>query len=418
MARPRKARYAKPRPSFPLTPYKGGWCKKLGGRPRHVCGHVPPDEALSIWESRAVEFRTLYEKPEAAVPPVAGLAVRVVVGRWLQRMRTRMELGGVTAGHFSKCRRDGTLAIDALGGTTLAEGLGPDQMFLVRQAIDAGGGAVSHRRQRAMIAKSIFTFAYDENWIEQPPRFGKRYWEDLREKVTRRVGYDSGKRFSRSECRHLLVAIGRKLKKIERDKRLKPRHWSGYERGITSARQLRAMMWLALNGGYHASELAELEKSDVDFDKGRIETPRPKTGVDHRVPLWPETIAALRSVMAERPDDPLLFRTSHGKVWARDEVRMRPDGSIRAIHRCNAVAGAFTSLMKEAGMHRAGRGFHGLRHTHRSMSGNARDPNAEKVLIGHQVKGSEAVYEHVDWKRLERVASVVHDWLRSSADVA
>lgn len=69
-------RYEKPYPDFPLTPHKRGWCKKINGKVVVICGHVPPHEALEIFQQKTP---ALYAKPKPSVvvavdvgaPPVA-----------------------------------------------------------------------------------------------------------------------------------------------------------------------------------------------------------------------------------------------------------------------------------------------------------------------------------------------------------
>jgi hypothetical protein len=52
-------RYKKPYPSFPLTSHKKGWCKKINGKVKVICGHVPPKEALEIFRRRFAELYSL-----------------------------------------------------------------------------------------------------------------------------------------------------------------------------------------------------------------------------------------------------------------------------------------------------------------------------------------------------------------------
>jgi hypothetical protein len=47
--------------------------------------------------------------------------------------------------------------------------------------------------------------------------------------------------------------------------------------------------------------VARLPLSAVDLDAGVIDFPRPKTGIPRRCPLWPETAAAIRELLAKRP---------------------------------------------------------------------------------------------------------------------
>ena len=46
-------------------------------------------------------------------------------------------------------------------------------------------------------------------------------------------------------------------------------------------------------------------KSSIDLDRGWHHFPRPKTGIERKCSLWPETIEALRLVLDERPEPKL-----------------------------------------------------------------------------------------------------------------
>src|SRR5262249_37859885 len=67
-----------------------------------------------------------------------------------------------------------------------------------------------------------------------------------------------------------------------------------------------------------------LPLSALDLDKGWVNFPRPKTAIERRIPLWPETVAALREALAERPAPKdtahvgLVFITRWGESWAKD----------------------------------------------------------------------------------------------------
>ena len=65
--------------------------------------------------------------------------------------------------------------------------------------------------------------------------------------------------------------------------------------------QLRAMILLGINGGFGNTDCAELPIAALDLDVAVIEYERPKTAVQRVVPLWPETVTALRAVSASRP---------------------------------------------------------------------------------------------------------------------
>jgi integrase len=82
-----------------------------------------------------------------------------------------------------------------------------------------------------------------------------------------------------------------------------------------------AMLLLAINTAMGPTDLAMLPVAAVNLESGWLDFPRRKTGVARRVPLWPETIAAVREVLDARPEpkrgnDGLLFLDATGKGYA------------------------------------------------------------------------------------------------------
>ena len=65
------------------------------------------------------------------------------------------------------------------------------------------------------------------------------------------------------------------------------------------------------------TELACLPTEAVDLTTGWVTYPRRKTGINRRIPLWAETIDALKAAQAQRPeplfpaDKPLFFISRH-----------------------------------------------------------------------------------------------------------
>lgn len=145
-------------------------------------------------------------------------------------------------------------------------------------------------------ARVLFKFAWDERLIEQPVHFGQAFNRPSAKQL-RRVRNEAGPRlFTAEEIRRILA---------EADP------------------QMRAMVLLGINCGFGNTDVASLPQSAVDLDAGWIEFPRPKTEIPRRIPLWPETVEALREAIAHRPkpkdpdDEDLCFITREGNPWVR-----------------------------------------------------------------------------------------------------
>lgn len=61
-------------------------------------------------------------------------------------------------------------------------------------------------------------------------------------------------------------------------------------------------MLLAVNCGFGNSDCGTLPLSAIDLKGCWINCHRPKTGVNRRCPLWPETVTAIKAALASRPE--------------------------------------------------------------------------------------------------------------------
>ena len=58
--------------------------------------------------------------------------------------------------------------------------------------------------------------------------------------------------------------------------------------------QMQAMIWLGLNCGFGCTDCSELKWKNLDLENGRVDFPRGKTGIARNLPLWPETVDAIK----------------------------------------------------------------------------------------------------------------------------
>jgi integrase len=152
-----------------------------------------------------------------------------------------------------------------------------------------------------------------------------------------------------------------------------------------------------------------------------IDFPRPKTGIQRRCPLWPETVRALNDALADRPEpkDPadagLVFITKYGKPWHRKgEIKQAEDQGRDTADLGNRPISLETGkLLKRLGINgRKGLGFYTLRHTFRTVADEAKDQPAADYLMGHEVAHMSSVYrETISDVRLRAVADQVRAWL-------
>lgn len=144
--------------------------------------------------------------------------------------------------------------------------------------------------------------------------------------------------------------------------------------------KMQAMIWLGLNCGFGCTDCARLEWKNLDLDRGRVVLARKKTGVPRNLPLWPETIEALRHVPRSGS---LVFYTREGHPWIRTSLKTAADGTGKYTT-VNAISSMFSRVLKKARMHvPAGTGFYTLRRTAATLAARSGDPFAVQRLLGH-----------------------------------
>jgi integrase len=171
-------------------------------------------------------------------------------------------------------------------------------------------------------------------------------------------------------------------------------------------RQLHAMILLGINGGLGNSDCGKLTLDRMDWKHGTLNYPRPKTGVDRVVPLWPETAAALRRGLEVRVEPPaerwhdLVFTTERGRPW------------LGAERRSDVISTRFRRYARAAGIYRDGLSFYTLRHTFLTVADEVRDEAARDRIMGHVTEGMAENYrQQVMLDRLRAVVDHVRDWL-------
>ena len=144
--------------------------------------------------------------------------------------------------------------------------------------------------------------------------------------------------------------------------------------------QMRAMIWLGLNCGFGCTDCAELLWEHVDLNNTRVDFARGKTGIARSLPLWPETIDALKAVPRQNKR---VFNTVKGNAWVRVIKNTDKNGRIKYT-RDHALSKQFSKLLTKAGIKTAkGVGFHTLRRTAATLAARSGDSFVVQKLLGH-----------------------------------
>ncbi len=348
---PKKARRVKPkkpRRDFPLYAHPNGqWCKTIAGK-KHYFGVWEDPEAAEALYDREKDFLR-----RGVDPPLAngdGVSVREACNKFLASKKAKLEAGELSKRHYKDLHAAANCMCAEFGSDTPLASLLPDHFIDYRSKLAKKWKTPAGLTREIANRKSILTYAYKNDLVEYPVKTGTEFAGPNKNSFRKHqtaIGY-----------RDIDVASLRKI--------------------IGAAKHpLKAMILLALNGGFGNTDLAFMPHSVIDLEAGWIRYPRGKTGKPRAVPLWPETIAAVREAIDQRPQDrtrdtaELLFLTRQGRPWG---TRDNPNA---------AITHEFRKLLDDLGLYRRGLSFYSLRHSHRTISSDARDREASDCIMGH-----------------------------------
>jgi len=230
-------------------------------------------------------------------------------------------------------------------------------------------------------------YAHDQGHIKQPVRLGSTF-KRPNKKVMRKHKAAKGKRMLGSE--ELRACID------------------------AASGQLKALILLACNGGLGQSDLSAMDLDVLDLEGGVLDYPRVKTGIQRRIPMWQETIDAIREWLPMRPvakdraDENAVFLTPCGQRWVKTNKTGSP---------ADALGPEFAKLLRELKLKRAGVSFYAIRHSFRTVADETRDFSAIDLVMGHSDNTMGGRYrEHIADDRLRTVVGHVRSWLFGSAD--
>jgi integrase len=288
----------KPRPDFPLFPHATGrWAKKIRGRFQFF-GKVADDPegeaALLLWNEQKDDLlagRTPRVKAE-------GFTLRELLDRFVVGKRHLLDTHEISAKHFAElyatCRRIG----DAFGLDRLVIDLASEDFDRLRQSIAKQWGPIRLGNEVQRV-RSVFKFGYDDGLIDRPVRFGPTFKKPTR-KVMRQHRAKNGLRMFEAAELRTIIAV--------------------------ATQPMKSMVLLGINCGFGNGDVANLPLKALDLKTGWVRFPRPKTGIDRRIPLWPETVAAIKEAIRDRPkakdsaDAAMVFITVQGHRWEKAAI--------------------------------------------------------------------------------------------------
>jgi integrase len=370
---------AKPRRDFPLFPHATGrWAKKVRGR-FHYFGKVADDphgkRALEMWLDQRDDLLA-GRTPRTSAD---GLNIRELANRYLTIKRHQVDTREITQRHFNNLFNACELLIRNFGKVRRVDDLAAADFESLRALLAKTRGAWALGGTVAKI-RSVFKYAHDAGLIDHPVRYGPNFKRPSKSALRRERSDKPPRLFSAAELQKIL--------------------------SLARNHQLRAMILLGINCGLGNADCGQLRFRNIELLNGWLNFPRPKTGIDRRCPLWPETIKALREAIDARPEPrdktnhDLVFITKYGQPWYQDR-----DGS-------RALGHEFQKLLTAGELRREGLSFYALRHTFATEASGSLDQVAVDLIMGHADQTMAGIYrERIDDNRLKAVVNHVRAWL-------
>jgi integrase len=377
----------KPYPDFPLFAHAAGvWAKKIRGKMHYFGKWNDPDAALKKYN---VEKDALHEgrKPRETAE---GVTVKQLSNAFLNHKQDKLDAGDISPRTFKNYRETAELLVAKFGKSRLVADLGPDDFATLKKHMTGvkKWGPVRVRNYVQQV-RSVFKFGTESELLDRAVNFGPGFARPTN-KTLRLHREGKGKRMFEAE--EVLALINGALVGKEDPQFVKP------------STALRAMILLGVNCGFGNADVGTLPCSALDLTNGWVNYHRPKTGITRRCPLWPETVAALRAVLAERveplddEDADLVFLTVTGRSWHKDTSDAPVSKETRKLLDALGIGG--------------NRNFYALRHTFETIGGEAKDQVAVDHIMGHARDDMASVYrERISDERLKAVSEWVRKWV-------
>ena len=401
----KSARSLKPYSGFPLTPHRAAkqWCKKHRGQTYYFGGMTDWQAALNRYE-REWPYIIQGKTPPALPDDQDACSFRALCNLFLQSKRNKVDAGELTElsyrDYYASCKR----LISHFGPRRRVDDLRPVdfEAYRAKLAKRYSIGTLLGEVNRCRVA---FKFAWDQRLIQQPVHFGQSFDRPTK-RIRRKARNEAGPlMFARDEIRLVLDALKGKPVRVD-----------GEQVMLKANPQLRAMALLGLNGALGATDCACLREHHIDFTTGWMSYPRVKTETPRRIPLWNETLEALKEVLAiRRPprtsaDDGIIFLTRTRRRWVRTTFGATPEKNVQI----NSISEAFRKLLRTLNINgRVGLNFYTLRRQFEIVAGDSRDQVAVNAIMGHVDDSMAAVYRQnqISDDRLRDVVQHVHNWL-------
>ena len=335
---------------FPLTLHPTGqYCKKIRGKVYYF--GADKQGALTKYFEQAKWLHTGETLPRSSA---VGIDVKTLCNLYLEYQETRINAGEIRLRQLYDQTRLLKQFVKYLNANGKVVNITTMDIQQYRSYLVKAGKGASTVNSHISAFKAMFNWAFDNEIITSMPNL----------KAIKKISAHKESRFTftMNQIKKLLAEANT---------------------------QMRAMIWLGLNCGFGCTDCSELLWKNIDFENGRVNFARTKTNIGRNLPLWKETIEALKMLphFNER-----IFNTSKGNKYVRVEVKQTSDGTTKMVS-LNSVTKEFSRLLENIDITiEKGVGFYTLRRTAATMAARSGDPFAVQKLLGHADLKMASVY--------------------------
>ena len=327
---------------FPLTLHPTGqYFKKIKGKIRYF--GKDKKKALDKYLAQS----TYLHGAQSLAQKISNgkMTLRQLCNLYLHYQNSRVLVGDITAKHYNDSKYSLDRLMAFLGPGCRIENISTLDLQNYKRKLQSSYPSIDRQNLHIGLMKAMFHWARKNDVLESIPNIDAI----SKDRVVHKEKYT----FNKKQIRKLFSVADVKMK---------------------------AMIWLGLNCGFGCTDCSRLQWKDIDFNNSRVNLARNKTKIGRNLPLWPETIQALKEVPRSGT---LVFTISDGHPWIQTTATRNDSGEPKYI--CdNRISTKFSRLMKKVRIQTPkGTGFYTLRRTAATMAARSGDPFAVQRLLGH-----------------------------------
>jgi len=327
---------------FPLTLHPTGqYCKKIKGKVRYF--GTNKKKALEKYLAQA----TYLHGAQSLAQKISNgkMTLKQLCDLYLRYQNSRVLVGDITAKHYNDLTYSLSRFMSFLGPGCRIENISTLDLQNYKRKLQSSYPSIDRQNLHIGLMKAMFHWARKNDVLDTIPNIDAI----SKDRVVHKEKYT----FNKKQIRKLLSIADVKMK---------------------------AMIWLGLNCGFGCTDCSRLKWEDLDFKNSRVELARSKTKIGRNLPLWPETIKALKEIPRSGA---LVFTISKDHPWIRTTATTNDNGEPKYIID-NRISTIFSRLMKKVRIQAPkGTGFYTLRRTAATMAARSGDPFAVQRLLGH-----------------------------------